>query len=105
MHHHGMSAEAWLLVCIRLIILHTSQAYLIQVVCYLHEFDKPKPVMCGCARSLQVFDFVTKGVLTEAVRQTQYWRLRDDRGRPAGFIGWWVGSPEGSDIRQRGGGG
>eukprot|EP00878_Enallax_costatus_P026999 GHUV01029017.1.p1 GENE.GHUV01029017.1~~GHUV01029017.1.p1 ORF type:complete len:503 (+),score=134.49 GHUV01029017.1:122-1630(+) len=45
----------------------------------------------GAGHRATVFDFVTKGVLTEAVRQTQYWRLRDAHGRPAGFVGWCPG--------------
>jgi alpha-amylase len=43
----------------------------------------------GCEQRATVFDFVTKGVLTEAVRHTQYWRLRDKQGRAAGLVGWW----------------
>lgn len=42
----------------------------------------------GCQQRSTVFDFVTKGVLTEAVKHNQYWRLRDEHGRAAGFIGW-----------------
>eukprot|EP00928_Gymnodinium_smaydae_P053487 TRINITY_DN37464_c0_g1_i1.p1 TRINITY_DN37464_c0_g1~~TRINITY_DN37464_c0_g1_i1.p1 ORF type:complete len:648 (+),score=45.33 TRINITY_DN37464_c0_g1_i1:47-1945(+) len=34
------------------------------------------------------FDFTTKGVLQEAVRNCQYWRLRDSRGKPPGLLGW-----------------
>jgi len=34
------------------------------------------------------FDFTTKGVLQEAVRNCQYWRLRDSNGKPPGLIGW-----------------
>ena len=34
------------------------------------------------------FDFTTKGVLQEAVRNCQYWRLKDTKGKPPGVIGW-----------------
>jgi len=28
-------------------------------------------------------------VLQEAVKNTQYWRLRDNAGKPPGLLGWW----------------
>jgi len=28
-------------------------------------------------------------VLQEAVKNTQYWRLRDNSGKPPGLLGWW----------------
>lgn len=34
------------------------------------------------------FDFTTKGILQEAVRNNQYWRLKDAEGKPPGLIGW-----------------
>ncbi|XP_078163645.1 alpha-amylase-like 2 isoform X1 [Carex rostrata] len=34
------------------------------------------------------FDFTTKGILQEAVKG-QMWRLRDERGKPPGVMGWW----------------
>eukprot|EP00898_Chlorokybus_atmophyticus_P002293 jgi/Chlat1/3064/Chrsp21S03381 len=34
------------------------------------------------------FDFPTKGILQEAVNN-QYWRLRDQSGKPPGLMGWW----------------
>mmetsp|Transcript_120077 Transcript_120077/g.299536 ORF Transcript_120077/g.299536 Transcript_120077/m.299536 type:complete len:767 (-) Transcript_120077:206-2506(-) len=34
------------------------------------------------------FDFTTKGILQEAVRNCQYWRLKDKDGKPPGLIGW-----------------
>lgn len=37
------------------------------------------------------FDFTTKGILQQAVRHGEYWRLRDGTGRPPGAIGWWPG--------------
>ena len=35
------------------------------------------------------FDFTTKGMLQQAVRYSEYWRLRDSEGKPCGLIGWW----------------
>ena len=35
------------------------------------------------------FDFTTKGILQEAVRDGSYWRLADSRGKPAGVLGHW----------------
>ncbi|BBM87576.1 alpha-amylase C-terminal beta-sheet domain-containing protein [Candidatus Uabimicrobium amorphum] len=35
------------------------------------------------------FDFTTKGILQLAVRNSEYWRLRDNNGKPVGLIGWW----------------
>lgn len=35
------------------------------------------------------FDFTTKGILQLAVRNNEYWRLRDNNGKPIGLIGWW----------------
>eukprot|EP00928_Gymnodinium_smaydae_P050054 TRINITY_DN3366_c0_g6_i1.p1 TRINITY_DN3366_c0_g6~~TRINITY_DN3366_c0_g6_i1.p1 ORF type:complete len:1786 (+),score=300.32 TRINITY_DN3366_c0_g6_i1:41-5359(+) len=34
------------------------------------------------------FDFTTKGILQEAVRNCQYWRLKDSNGKPPGLLGW-----------------
>lgn len=36
-----------------------------------------------------LFDFCTKGILAEAVRHTQYWRLIDHEGRMPGLAGYW----------------
>lgn len=36
-----------------------------------------------------MFDFPTKGILQEAVRNTEYWRMRDDSGKAPGLLGWW----------------
>jgi len=35
------------------------------------------------------FDFTTKGILNEAVKNTEYWRLRDAEGKNPGLMGWW----------------
>ena len=42
----------------------------------------------GTGKTSTAFDFTTKGVLQEAVRNCQYWRLKDSRGKPPGVIGW-----------------
>ena len=39
--------------------------------------------------SSAAFDFTTKGILQQAVRYGQYWRLKDSNGKPSGVIGWW----------------
>lgn len=36
-----------------------------------------------------LFDFPTKGILAEAVKNTQYWRLKDTEYRPPGLVGFW----------------
>ncbi|KAL4457429.1 hypothetical protein ABPG75_012294 [Micractinium tetrahymenae] len=41
------------------------------------------------ARHSVVFDIITKGQLQEAVKHTQYDRLRDRDGKAPGLIGWW----------------
>ncbi len=38
---------------------------------------------------IKVFDFTTKGILQQAVRAGEYWRLADANGRPSGLMGWW----------------
>ncbi|WP_372371468.1 alpha-amylase C-terminal beta-sheet domain-containing protein [Candidatus Uabimicrobium sp. HlEnr_7] len=35
------------------------------------------------------FDFTTKGILQLAVRNGEYWRLKDKNAKPVGLIGWW----------------
>mmetsp|Transcript_6603 Transcript_6603/g.13364 ORF Transcript_6603/g.13364 Transcript_6603/m.13364 type:complete len:511 (-) Transcript_6603:890-2422(-) len=35
------------------------------------------------------FDFTTKGVLMQACRASEYWRLKDGQGNPAGVLGVW----------------
>ena len=36
-----------------------------------------------------LFDFPTKGILAEAVRNKQYWRLIDHEQRMPGLAGYW----------------
>lgn len=35
------------------------------------------------------FDFTTKGILQEAVRNKEYWRMSDSQNQPSGFCGQW----------------
>ena len=39
--------------------------------------------------STAAFDFTTKGILQEALRNREYWRLQGSDGHPAGFCGKW----------------
>ncbi|KAL4441004.1 hypothetical protein ABPG77_010435 [Micractinium sp. CCAP 211/92] len=41
------------------------------------------------AKHATMFDFVTKGILQEAVKNCQYDRLRDHEGKAPGLLGWW----------------
>ena len=43
----------------------------------------------GTAGTSCAFDFPTKGILQEAVKNCQYWRLRDQNGKPPGVIGYY----------------
>lgn len=35
------------------------------------------------------FDITTKGILHAVFERCEYWRLRDNAGKPPGLIGWW----------------
>jgi alpha-amylase len=35
------------------------------------------------------FDFTTKGILQEACRNREFWRLADSKKRPPGLMGVW----------------
>lgn len=54
--------------------------------------DKPRRVLMDFVRSsgeaMALFDFPTKGILQEAVKRQEFWRLRDARGGMPGFAGW-----------------
>ncbi|MBI4860467.1 MAG: alpha-amylase [Candidatus Riflebacteria bacterium] len=43
----------------------------------------------GTAGSSLAFDFTTKGILQEALRNYEFWRLKDADGKAAGLLGWW----------------
>ncbi len=43
----------------------------------------------GAGGASAAFDFPTKGILQEAVKNCQYWRLRDENNKPPGVIGYW----------------
>jgi alpha-amylase len=55
--------------------------------------DGPRQALCnwidGAQQHSTAFDFVTKGILQEAVKNTEYWRLRDPNNQAPGLIGWW----------------
>lgn len=56
-----------------------------------HNQNGPRQVLCDWldkAGGCTLFDFPTKGILSEAVEKCQYWRLRDSKGKPPGLIGW-----------------
>lgn len=42
----------------------------------------------GTQKRSTAFDFTTKGILQEACRNCQYWRLKDSNGKPPGLLGW-----------------
>lgn len=58
-----------------------------------YDQDAPRQVLCdwitNSGGGVAAFDFPTKGILQEAVRYTQYDRLRDKNGRASGLLGWW----------------
>ena len=58
-----------------------------------YDQDAPRQVLCdwitNSGGGVAAFDFPTKGILQEAVRYTQYDRLRGRDGRAPGLLGWW----------------
>ena len=57
-----------------------------------YDQNEPRQTLCNWldkAGGVALFDFVTKGVLNEAVKNTEYWRLRDQEGKNPGLMGWW----------------
>lgn len=70
--------------------LWCDMAYDDQGLCY--NQDKHRQDLCNWINSTGkksgAFDFTTKGILQEACRNTQYWRLRDSKGKPPGLMGW-----------------
>lgn len=58
-----------------------------------YDQDAPRQVLCdwiaNSGGDVAAFDFPTKGILQEAVRYTQYDRLRDRNGKASGLLGWW----------------
>lgn len=61
-----------------------------QGLCYDQDKNRQDLVNWVNATDKQctAFDFTTKAVLQEAVRNCQYWRLKDKSGKPPGLIGW-----------------
>jgi len=43
----------------------------------------------GSSGKCGAFDFTTKGLLNQALSASEYGRLKDSAGKPAGGIGWW----------------
>jgi alpha-amylase len=39
-------------------------------------------------KSCTAFDFPTKGILQEALKKNELWRLKDGNGKPPGLLGW-----------------
>lgn len=60
---------------------------------YYHDVDSHRKQLMnyvdGTNGSCGAFDFTTKGLLNQALRYDEYYRLRDYNGKPAGGIGWW----------------
>lgn len=58
-----------------------------------YDQDAPRQVLCdwitNSGGGVAAFDFPSKGILQEAVRYTQYDRLRDRNGKASGLLGWW----------------
>ena len=54
--------------------------------------DKPRRVLMDWLKAsneaMALFDFPTKGILQEAVKRQEFWRLRDSRGGMPGLAGW-----------------
>mmetsp|Transcript_17941 Transcript_17941/g.53987 ORF Transcript_17941/g.53987 Transcript_17941/m.53987 type:complete len:489 (+) Transcript_17941:115-1581(+) len=53
----------------------------------------PRQILVDWIKAAQsvstTFDFVTKGILQEAVKNCEYWRLIDEEGKAPGLLGWW----------------
>lgn len=39
-------------------------------------------------KTCTAFDFPTKGILQEALKKNELWRLNDGNGKPPGLLGW-----------------
>ncbi len=59
----------------------------------LNNPDAHRQALCDWMQSVngevKVFDFTTKGILQQAVKTGEYWRLADSNNKPSGLIGWW----------------
>lgn len=54
--------------------------------------DRARQTLCDWldeAKQSSLFDFPTKGILQYAVQHKQYWRLKDNKGKAPGLLGWW----------------
>jgi len=45
--------------------------------------------MDNSGKHAYAFDMTTKGILQEALKNKEYWRLADESNNPSGLIGWW----------------
>ncbi|CAK9036719.1 unnamed protein product [Durusdinium trenchii] len=70
--------------------LWTDMNYDLHGLCYNQDKHRQTLVdwVNATGKKSTAFDFTTKGVLQEACRLTQFWRLRDKDGKPPGLIGW-----------------
>lgn len=61
----------------------------------VHNPDGNRQRICDWVDSaggaVSAFDFTTKGLLQHAVKNNDYRVLRDNKGKPAGLVGWWPG--------------
>ncbi|GLC36330.1 Alpha-amylase A type-1/2 [Pleodorina starrii] len=60
-----------------------------------YDQNGPRQQLCdwinGTHQRCCAFDFPTKSILQEAVRNCEYDRLRDGQGKAPGLLGWWPG--------------
>lgn len=70
--------------------LWTDMHYDCHGLCYDQNKHRQQLVdwINATGKKSSAFDFTTKGILQEACRLTQFWRLRDREGKPPGLIGW-----------------
>eukprot|EP00913_Durusdinium_trenchii_P006734 g6330.t1 len=70
--------------------LWLDMAYDDNGLCYNQDRHRQDTInwINGTGKASTAFDFTTKGILQEAVRNCQYWRLKDARGKPPGLLGW-----------------
>lgn len=57
-----------------------------------HNQDAMRQELCDWldgVKEAAAFDFPTKAILQEAIKNVEYHRLRDAQGKPPGLLGWW----------------
>ena len=59
----------------------------------IHDYDSHRQELCDWVvdadTNTAVFDFTTKGLLQYAVKNNNYYKMKDYNGRPSGLLGWW----------------